>query len=310
MNKKEKKVVFVAGYGRSGSTLLCAVLGGSDDTVPLGEFNRIFMHYVQKKKCACEKPLPECQFWGSVIEEFKRRIPDISLEEAASVTEKIESYRNLFLFRYKSSDLQKKYDHIWSTIFDIVCKVTKKSVLIDASKSSSMACNRIVAISRLIETRQIHLVRDPRSVTSSTLESRRRRAEKRGIVENQSMKMVRALRTLLSWLSTNCYVQFIDVLGISKIHVRVSYESLTGQPIACLKELSIGIDEDLAPIIEKINRIETFPAQHIFSGDLQRMYGDYTVKSEKVKWPTMLSRGQKIACLLAFPLACTYGYFK
>jgi hypothetical protein len=233
VDRFSRKIVFIGGYGRSGSTLLCAVLGGADQTVSVGELSRIFSYYTSSRKCACSQELNACEFWKSIIEEFERRVPDITLQKAAEITTKVESYSNWFLLRYKGSEVEAEYQRIWKNLLDIIFDISGKNVIVDASKSSSIACNRAAALSKIVDLSQIHLVRDPRAVTSSTLESERRRFERHGVQPTP----VRSLRTVLSWLSTNLYMHISNRLGLMKINARTSYESLTNDPVSSLNDL-------------------------------------------------------------------------
>lgn len=306
MDKLSRKIVFIGGYGRSGSTLLCAVLGGADQTVSVGELSRIFSYYIESRKCACFELLNTCEFWKAVIEEFERRVPDISLERAAQITTMIESYSNWFLFRYKGSEVEAEYQRIWKNLLETIFDISGKNIIVDASKSSSVACNRAAALSKIVDLSQIHLVRDPRAVTSSTLQSEKRRFERHGVQRTP----VRSLRTVLSWFSTNLYMHVSNRFGLMKINARTSYEALTNDPVSSLSELSETMDISFHPVIDTINAGGTFPAEHIFSGDLQRLKGDYTIKKDSAKWPGVLNKRQIYTCALTYPLSRSYGYYR
>lgn len=298
--------MFIAGYGRSGSTLLCAILGGLENTVSVGELSRIFRYYKASRKCACSKELSACEFWKAVMDEFTRRVPDISIDEADDITTRVESYNNWFLLKFRNSEIEANYRRVWTNMLDAIFEISGKSVIVDASKSSSIACNRVAALSRIANLSQVHLVRDPRAVTSSTLEAQKRRLERHGI----KPAPMRAARTLASWFSTNVYIHICVRLGLMKVDARTSYESLTNNPVTAFEKLGKSLGIGMTPIIDKIGSGDTFPADHIFSGDLQRMHGDYAIKQIAAKWPNVLSRSQVLMCSVTYPLARSYGYFR
>jgi hypothetical protein len=63
------KVLYIAGVGRSGSTLLERVLGAMPGAVNGGELNAIFSRVAaQNQRCGCGEPFSECPFWTAVGE--------------------------------------------------------------------------------------------------------------------------------------------------------------------------------------------------------------------------------------------------
>ena len=61
------KVLYIAGVGRSGSTLLERMLGAVPGAVNTGELNAIFSRVSQQdQRCGCGEPFSECPFWREV----------------------------------------------------------------------------------------------------------------------------------------------------------------------------------------------------------------------------------------------------
>ena len=257
MNKK--KILYVGGYGRSGSTLLCAVLGRSDQTVPVGELKAIFAHYKQGRKCSCGENLEGCKFWSEVIQDFLEENKDISLEEANRVTETIESYSNCLMLRYRNTEIEKRYQRIWQSMIDIVCEKSGCNYIVDASKSSSIACNRVAALTNIVDVEHIHLVRDPRSVVASMLSAQERRLQKHGIRPVAFLD----LRTTISWSMTNIYIHMLSLLGLKKVQVRVSYEEFTKSPKKTMVLVGEAVDIDFSQVIENIEQSIPIDAGHI-----------------------------------------------
>ena len=60
-------VVFIGGFGRSGSTLLERMLGCLDGVVTLGEVGHLWQRgIVNDESCACGQPFSRCPFWSEV----------------------------------------------------------------------------------------------------------------------------------------------------------------------------------------------------------------------------------------------------
>ena len=63
------KVYYIAGAGRSGSTMLDAVLGNCDDFFSCGELINFTVNGLEKLEyCSCGVKVPNCEFWSKVAE--------------------------------------------------------------------------------------------------------------------------------------------------------------------------------------------------------------------------------------------------
>lgn len=79
-----KQLVYIAGSGHSGSTLLDMLLGGHDQMSDLGEVHRLSMAACKSSKpflCTCGESVRECFFWNKVAQELQALLdvndPDI-----------------------------------------------------------------------------------------------------------------------------------------------------------------------------------------------------------------------------------------
>jgi len=61
------KLVYIGGYGHSGSTLLEYLLAASPDAVACGEVASVLRDRDRKGKCTCRRPIRECPVWGPLF---------------------------------------------------------------------------------------------------------------------------------------------------------------------------------------------------------------------------------------------------
>ena len=62
------KVLYIAGSGRSGSTILDNILGELDGFVSAGEVRFLWERGMRDDRtCACGEPFSSCPFWGDVL---------------------------------------------------------------------------------------------------------------------------------------------------------------------------------------------------------------------------------------------------
>ena len=70
MGERRPRVLYVAGAGRSGSTLLCQLLGSVPGVVGIGEFSRFWTEsFIHNWYCGCGERLRECPWWTAAVEE-------------------------------------------------------------------------------------------------------------------------------------------------------------------------------------------------------------------------------------------------
>ena len=60
-------VIYIAGYGRSGSTILDMLLGMHPTIFGAGEVTSIFDQWLQNGICSCKRSCKECVFWAAII---------------------------------------------------------------------------------------------------------------------------------------------------------------------------------------------------------------------------------------------------
>ena len=61
------KLVYIGGYGHSGSTLLEYLLAASPETVACGEVASVLRDRDRKGKCTCRRGVKECPVWGPLF---------------------------------------------------------------------------------------------------------------------------------------------------------------------------------------------------------------------------------------------------
>ena len=102
-NKKNIKVLYISGSGRSGSTLLSRLLGEIDGFINAGEAARyLFARYQPRDlPCGCGKAVQDCPFWKEII----AVVPSQEIIKIAKKYMRIRYYPFLFfLFKSRNFD--------------------------------------------------------------------------------------------------------------------------------------------------------------------------------------------------------------
>ena len=65
-------VLYIGGDGRSGSTMLAALLGNHEGFFPIGEFRKVWRALTNDELCGCGESFSRCEFWRRVGERAVR----------------------------------------------------------------------------------------------------------------------------------------------------------------------------------------------------------------------------------------------
>jgi hypothetical protein len=160
------KVIFIAGWSRSGSTLLASLLGQYSGNFNAGEFGFFWERGLLKDlNCSCGVSFSDCPTWKNVVETGSFDKAKIDL---VNLTHK-EFFRNANILRFRdltnpSPGLAEKID-LTQRLFQATRKATGCDVIIDATKIPAYG----VLLRQIpqLDVYCIHLVRDPRAVAYS-----------------------------------------------------------------------------------------------------------------------------------------------
>lgn len=173
------RVLFIAGIGRSGSTLLCRTLGSVEGFVATGELMRIMDRgFRNGDLCSCGTAVGDCGIWRDVLDDLTRRRPDFDLERLERVRKRItegwEFLRYLFLPEHLSGferDLP-DYRAFIAELYRSIRAVTGARMVVDASKNLLFA--RMLTETPGVDVTFLHLVRDSRGVAHSLAKKQER----------------------------------------------------------------------------------------------------------------------------------------
>jgi hypothetical protein len=167
------RVVFIAGQGRSGSTLLERLLGGLPGVCTLGEVVRTWHDSTHEREgCSCGTPFAGCDFWNAIGEHafggWQRldRARMRALLYATARTRRIPLLVEPWLSKRRRA-LISEWVAPYSLMYRAAASLTGARLITDSSKSPALAfCLRHATA---LDLRVVHLVRDPRGVAYSAI---------------------------------------------------------------------------------------------------------------------------------------------
>lgn len=227
----KKTVIYIAGYGRSGSTLLSLALDNQPGIAALGEIAQ--MHKYEGKKgreCSCGRFYSECPFWSEIIKNF----PEGFIEDVYQVQRQIEPwYANWN--RSSSEAVKNVYSKKVSSLFQRIYSATESRVLVDASKSVYSHTWRALALSKFTSFNVfiVHLVRDVKEVVSSRKKGRNIDIE---LQKNTETEAKSSATGLAGWIAANTAASCIrnKLKGNSTV---IRYKSLVRNPNKLIEKI-------------------------------------------------------------------------
>ncbi len=162
------RVLYIGGWGRSGSTLLDRLLGQAEGSFSVGEMRDLWLRGVlENRRCGCGEPFGSCPFWTEVgAEAFGGWDADHArnLHRLRMRYDRPWTLPMLSIRRPWNPELE-RYVDATADVYRAVRKVSGADVIIDSTKIPSYA----FLLRRIpdVDLRFVHLVRDSRGVVYS-----------------------------------------------------------------------------------------------------------------------------------------------
>ncbi len=297
-------VLYIAGAGRSGSTLLDRMLGtlGATST---GELNRFWRHGVLLDHgCTCGVAFSECDYWREVVGLALGHDARATARRAIALQESVGRSRDFIRLHgwFSSASFRsavEEYRSLLGRLYLALAQVSGNDVLIDSSKIPTEAL--LLAGIPELDVRVIHLVRDPRACVYSW---RRHRVDP-GHGGTQGKQSIQ--RTVAFWNTRNLLAGW---LSHRLPYVRVTYEELTANPVLTLQQVSDSVGGVSAAgfRLHGAHSIE-LPGTHTLSGSPSRFRTGSIELRTDVEWREKMRPGAaRTTTLLTAPLLARYGY--
>ncbi len=278
------KLVYIGGYGRSGSTLLEYLLAAAQpELVACGEVARHLYSFGKRKTCTCGQPMQTCPVWGE--------------------------------FQHKSGRIE-RLDHTQLSLALLDHVSGQYAVMVDSSKTAWGSTLMPFRMSRRLGKNflLVHLVRDPRAVAWSTMREPRRRERRtwKGRLKvnpkdrHRLSPGVRLLRTLAGWVVANLTCEIFGLLHRDR-YLRVRYEDLVQSPLRIVGQILAKVS---------LNPPKTLD-QSEASGNRHQLYGNamrfetlsLSDLKEDAAWKTAMPKGyRQLIGGLSWPLCLRYAY--
>ncbi len=304
----KKKLLFIVGSDRSGSTLLDRLLGRLDGVFSGGELWHFFLRgVIENDLCGCGDQFRDCHFWAEVVNRQRTGQGLLSPTALEDIRRGNVRMRNVNLFfqseKKRSPETEKigYYRNAFSALYDAIFDVAKCNVIVDSSKNPAHAY--VLKDLPRYDVRIVHLVRDSRGVAYSWSKKKVRPEVTKRV---EYMDSHGSLRSALLWSASNLLSDYLQVSARGSF-VRIRYEDLTRDPSSCLGDIGRLLGDSAVPDV--IGKSVELKSSHNLSGNPMRMKSGATELREDARWKTDMRWWHK-ALVSAFtaPLLARYGY--
>lgn len=248
------KVIYIAGNGHSGSTLLDMILGSNEGSFSAGELTFITRDSILEEYCSCNKLISQCETWSEIMKlwDEKRHISYQQYKQLRHQFERNKTTLRTFVNRIWPSNAFKQYCNATLQLFQAIQKVTDCSIIVDSSKSPQ----RIAVLSRIVDLQVIHLCRDFTGVLNSSKGESKKNIQS-GIEADSPPG--RTWKVVMNWILTNMAAELF-CLGISS--QKVFYRKFVSNPESLHR---------IQPILKHFNKKKSFSAPHMLAGNVIRL---------------------------------------
>mgnify|MGYP001221405886 CR=1 FL=1 len=284
-SENKVKVLFIAGTGRNGSTLLSYILGEIPGFINCGEVGRfLYNQRVQLRNlpCGCGNMVNECGFWKDIL-------PAIDERTVVMATKMLRVTKlPLLIFpkwKARFSRLAKDVEGPYLSIAGL-----DKKIIVDASKHPFMAL--LLSYSPNIELYVLHLIRDPKYVVKSWMRQKKWLSRRR-------------LSSVIA--QVYAYNLLPEVFFRQSRYIKINYETFIRFPRSTMQMILewINIEAEQLPFADDSHVY--LHAQHTLAGNPDKLNtGMIEILDKLSKEDKFLS--EWLVEILTLPIARRYGY--
>lgn len=301
------KVLYITGWGRSGSTIISNILGQVSGFFSVGEIRFIWeRNVIENTYCGCGSLFGDCEVWKDILDIGFGGIDQIDSARMARLCEQETRTRRLIGLaisrgKPRNSIALQEYLENLKRLYTAIQSSTGCRVIVDSSKYPSYGY--LLGMIPEIDLSVLHLVRDSRAVSFSW--------RKKKLQKNQSgsdyMIQINPFMSSVIW---DIWNQSAEIFWKNtEKYIFMTYEEFIAAPQKSIHEIleMLGEDTDLTPLIQD-NRIVINP-QHTLSGNPVRFQtGPVELKVDNAWKHQSDSVDKYLTTFLTWPLLLKYGY--
>jgi len=308
MESRRLKVLYIAGSGRSGSTLLHNILGQIDGFCAVGEQRYVWERgLIKDRLCGCGVPFRECDVWRAVAREAFGGMDQVEAPEMLRLTESLRMHHlPLALLphirRRQASRLQGYLEHL-ARLYRAIQLTTGSRVIVDSSKNP--AYGYVLRMIPVIELYVVHLVRDSRATAYSWSKKKLFQLD---TTHPEYMAQKNSISSSLQWDARNIATE-VYLKHKTKRYLMLSYQEMIADPQRCVTRVLNLLGETATSLPFVSRNVAELEASHSVFGNLVRFQTGRVELSEDNEWQSKMKLPDKVVVTaLTWPLLLRYRH--
>jgi hypothetical protein len=307
------ELIFIAGWGRSGSTLLDRLLGRVGGVMPAGELREVWERgLVEDRLCGCGERFSDCAFWRKVGETAFGGWENVDVARIRRLRASVDrpwTALALLLPRrlWPRRGQVDEYLGVLRDLYAGVAEASDADVVVDSSKIPTY-CLLLRAAG--LRPRVLHLVRDSRGVVFSW-QKRVVRPDAVDGTDSDLMLRYGTAGACARYVSYNVLSHLLRLVGLP--YVRLRYEDLAAQPVRGMAAAADFLNKRLSPeLMDQLRRAEVdLEVDHTVDGNPMRFeVGAIPIRPDGRWREDMAPRTRRAVTALTAPLLFGYGYLR
>jgi hypothetical protein len=303
------RVLYIAGSGRSGSTIVDNVLGQVEGVASVGEVRFLWERGVLGDRlCGCGEHFGDCPFWQPVMEATTAR--DARASDAARMADLLARGTRarhvpwLIRARRDPSSVGARLDElpeVLGALYTAIAGRTGARVIVDSSKLPPYG--ELLRHVPGVDVSYVHLVRDPRATAYSWSRAKPLPVRDGGVMQRQSPSKSAALWTLWNGTAEVLWRRERDR------YLLMRYEDVIAEPRAAFARMLslVGEPPDGLPFVSEHE--VALGTTHGVAGNPSRFTTGTVALRADAEWrERMRARDRAIVDAISWPLLFRHGY--
>jgi Sulfotransferase family len=303
-------VCYIAGAGRSGTTMLDVLLGELDGCFSAGEMRWLWWGLLNGWRCGCGAPLRDCELWSTILRHAYGDPTEAKIAELLRLQQTTIRLHYLprLLARDRGRPLRwqqlERYADAARRLYRSIAQVTGARVVVDSSKNAPEA-----ALLRLlpgIEPYMLQLTRDPRAVANSMKRKVKMEPMTTGTFEQPRHS---SAGSALIWVRKNAAAHATRLRYGSERARLVRYEDVVATPRETLEAISALVRQPFSGLRFLGERTVELHGNHTAWGNPSRFKTGAVELRVDDEWMSRLGPLDRLVpTALSLPLLLGYGY--
>ena len=314
MKDRQYSVLYILGRGRSGSTVIDAVLGNLGSTFGTGELVEGLHRRYPDGICSCGSVLAECPVWGAVVREAESTLgmPRDEWIRTLATQMHLKSFPKTLISGH-SSKWSKNLKSMNDALYSAVSTATGCQHVVDSGKEMTRA---YFILKHFPQAKGLHLVRNPHGFISSYYQRilkggdfRLVRFQLGGAIRRYPLVKYPGLAILaLSWLIGNLYAEFLKMLFGDRV-LFLRYDDFCVDPLGQTALIAKHMEQSFDALEGKMSSGEELITGHKAAGN------EWTSKKATFTFDSSVNRKHQlpwlvhwITSVICFPLILKYKF--